>query len=346
MKSKFRELKLYTAKGALEATIFLVSTAISASAARPKDVANNIIASGRRMSLEFPDHPVFKLPGFHSDLYLTFCAEVKVAEDSVLLSATGIVQIAAAEPLMAMVQEALLPSQQHVVAQLALMREQQRQQNDFMHLILARLDTIPLVVPPAALPTPAAPSVHADSEFVAPSLPPLASPGSTRPIRPNRRDRVDASKGHHHIPYLMDMSDAHQIWTEYNVGTNSNPALRKLEEDHGTKWRDYPSGGKRWSEFAVLPRFIEGLVKGGLSEEDAVRKLQEVANEVGHRGKSKVPDWGTVSVRIKKSRVQVAATAPFAEDHIPTEVRADGSVVEAPEVDPNLHGVMAFMTGI
>ena len=82
-----------------------------------------------------------------------------------------------------------------------------------------------------------------------------------------------------------------ELWTENSVGMNRGPALRQLELDHDSKWRNDKRncGGTTWSRRLTTFQEVETMIADGIEEDTAVSQLD---TELGLWSESK----GTLDV--------------------------------------------------
>jgi hypothetical protein len=116
--------------------------------------------------------------------------------------------------------------------------------------------------------------------------------------RKNRH--LTTASGEVAMVFLSQHADVKSLWREFKHGVNGTKPLCQLEKDHGSSWRNTGTG-KRFSEQGPLYRFIEGQIKAGRSEDDALRDLQVQLDEVGSRGASKAPNWYALLKRLRES---------------------------------------------
>ena len=74
-----------------------------------------------------------------------------------------------------------------------------------------------------------------------------------------------------------------QLWAEYTVGLDGNPAIRDLEAQ-GTDWRKNQNEAGYFRKRRTIIREIEAMIESGLTEEAAINVMEQ------RRG-NKTIDW-------------------------------------------------------
>ncbi|KAI8062948.1 transcriptional activator of glycolytic enzymes-domain-containing protein, partial [Thamnidium elegans] len=67
------------------------------------------------------------------------------------------------------------------------------------------------------------------------------------------------------------------VWREYNVSLSGCPAVKDLEQTHGTKWRKPEHESRYFSRRKEMYKAIENKVENeNISNEESARRLEEI----------------------------------------------------------------------
>ena len=289
------ERRLYTARGTLDAILFMISVAIAVAAARPRDEFGRIIVTSQPMYLKFQQFPIFNTLSL-SHTFLEFQKLVSQKEDAELgivddLGASTPIAKQLIQQLLAKVQS-LQQSQEQLRAEQLQAREQSRaelhplfhQQGQIITLLgglqnVQHLSSGSDLTPSTSLVARynAAPATvafenslnsatkHTISQRSGQQLSPLQlplvhdiNPKSSKRQRFVRENIVDTANGQVFITYLSQIKTAAHLWTLYTCSAGlGKPSFRILEDKFRNKWRNYPNGDRRWSELLRIVKYVE-----------------------------------------------------------------------------------------
>ena len=67
-----------------------------------------------------------------------------------------------------------------------------------------------------------------------------------------------------------------EVWREYREGMDGQPAIEKLDEAWGSRWRPEPRGRTWYSRRKVIWDKIKEHIEAGMAEDEAVREVERL----------------------------------------------------------------------
>ena len=362
--TQMRKFKLFAAKGSLAAVVFALKVCILAAAARPRDEFGHIVTESEPLFKKFPGFPPFQLPFFKSASFMILVRSVRQHEDNEIqgtptANITPVVTRVreAVEPLRTAVSNGFLGFKLDLEAERAARQESDKKNASLEGMIRFHFSGAPLSHGDGHVHT----TVQGQSGVQDSSVLPESSQEEEEAQARGYLCPLDFSKGHLPVKPLSSHVDIASICTDYITGINGTQSVKSLEAG-GKKWRGWKGGAQRFNEYAVIYRLLDRQAEALGSYDEATKSLHKLVTEqFPPRGKSRSHNWKAaikylreqekleygehLPKRIKRG-MGLPSRPPQVEDEVFIDFHRDGSVIEAPEVDPRLHDAVAGFMGL